>query len=73
MTEYVVFKTSVISSKKDSLPRTQRYYLSDSLYSPSFTKNINEAYRIYELSEAKETANLLDGEVGKLELRAIRV
>lgn len=67
--EYVVYRSHVVLSKQKELPKVVNVYLCDSLYNPSYSKDINRAYRFYDENEVLETADLLNMEVGIVELK----
>lgn len=68
--EYVIYRTAMVPSKvKGEFPDVVYIYLADSLHNPSYTKDIKEAYRIFEADEALETADLLGMQAGVLELK----
>ena len=72
--ELVVYESYVVPSKtKGGLPEVVYNYLADSLHNPSFSSNIHEAYRFYEIEEAKNTATLFDMEVGEIEINVRKV
>ncbi|MBH0159078.1 hypothetical protein IHV10_22165 [Fictibacillus sp. 5RED26] len=63
--EYVVYHRNFIH-KKGKMPDIEYVYFVGSLYDYSFTKNIIEAERIFDIKEAKEIADLLGLDVGKI-------
>ena len=67
--EYVVYRSHMVHSKKKELPKVINVYLCDSLYDPSYSKDMNRAYRFYDPGEALHTADLLNMEVGVLEVK----
>lgn len=73
MNEYIVYKSYLIPTKKGSLPDIKYEYLADSIESPSYSLDLEDAYRFYELTEAKRMADLLNMEVGRLDIKVTRV
>jgi hypothetical protein len=72
--EYVVYKSYLVPSNvKGELPDVVYRYLADSLHNPSITKKLKNAYKIYDLDEAKETAYILGMDVGLLELKLTKI
>lgn len=67
--EYVVYRSHMVLTKKRALPKVVNVYLADSLYDPSYSKDMNRAYRFHDPGEALETADLLNMEVGVLEVK----
>lgn len=67
--EYVVYRSHVLHSKKKELPTVVNIYLCDSIYNPSYSKDINRAYRFYDEKDVLETADLLNMDVGIVELK----
>ncbi|MFS1519551.1 hypothetical protein V1503_24290 [Bacillus sp. SCS-151] len=68
--EYVVYSSRMVPSKiKGDFPEVIKTNLSDSLFNPGYTNDINSSYRFYELGEAEEAADFLGMEVEELELR----
>ncbi|MGV7002530.1 hypothetical protein ACWA2C_28230 [Priestia megaterium] len=67
--EYVVYRSHVVLTKKRELPKVVNVYLCDSIYNPSYSKDINRACRFYDVNDVVETADLLNMEVGIVELK----
>jgi len=71
--EYIVYKSYLIPTKKGSLPDIKYEYLADSIENPSYSLDLDDAYRFYDLAEVKKVAELLNMEVGRLDIKVTRV